>query len=306
MREVQSFDFSRFASLTIYIYHCRADVNEQVHGVLGRDRIAAATALLILVFAAVSILVRTLALDSIGVVVAFVLGLILTPIIASPIEWLVHRYIYHRRSAPLQRIYAVHLAHHHLYFPTWRYITGGPARRIPILALDVDLPQVSRWKNALTYFAHFIFYMTLGAALLWLPMWLVSRNVPFTLGAILGTTVISNLFIIVHDSIHRPGSHHLLEAQSWFRFLDEHHYIHHVDTEANVNFLLPLTDWLFGTLRRTLTSEELSRHGSREAAKSRVVGMGEPAAVGLGIGLRLSGAFQEDAYISGTHDVGDK
>ena len=250
---------------------------EQVHVVLRRGRIVAATALLVLLFAAVSMLVRTLANDPIGVATAFAAGLILTPIVASPIEWLVHRYIYHRRSAPLQRIYVVHLAHHHLFFPTWRYITGGPARRIPILAPHVDSPQVSGWKNALTYFAHFGFYMTLGAALLWLPMWLVSRSVPFLLGAILGTTIISNLFIIVHDSIHRPGSHRILEARSWFHFLDAHHYIHHVDTEANVNFLLPLTDWLFGTLRRTLTSEELFRHGSREAAKSRVVGMGEPA-----------------------------
>ena len=129
----------------------------------------------------------------------------------------------------------------------------------------------------MTYFAHFVFYMTLGAGLIWLPMWLLSQSVPLLTGAILGTIVISNLFITVHDSIHRPGSHRIMESQRWFRFLDEHHYIHHVDTEANVNFLLPLADWLFGTLRRTLTNEELARHGSREAAKSLVTGMGEPA-----------------------------
>ena len=68
-----------------------------------------------------------------------------------------------------------------------------------------------------------------------------------------------------------------MESQGWFRFLDEHHYVHHVDTEANVNFLLPLADLLFGTLRLRLTSEELARHGTRAAAKSRVVGRGEPA-----------------------------
>jgi sterol desaturase/sphingolipid hydroxylase (fatty acid hydroxylase superfamily) len=89
--------------------------------------------------------------------------------------------------------------------------------------------------------------------------------------------VVSNLFITVHDTIHRPGSHRLLEAQPWFRFLDNHHYIHHVDTEANVNFLLPLADWLFGTLRRSLTAEELRLHGSRQEAKAELVGVGEPA-----------------------------
>jgi hypothetical protein len=244
---------------------------------LSRVRIAAMTSLLILFFGAMSGLVRVLPHDAIGAVVAFVLGLIVTPIIASPIEWLVHRYIYHRSFSLLRRIYAVHIAHHHLYFPTWRYVTGGPARRIPILGRGVGIPHISRSKNAMIYFAHFVFYMTLGAALIWLPMWLVAQSVPFLVGAMLGTIVISNLFITVHDAIHRPGSHSIMETQAWFYFLDEHHYIHHMDTEANVNFLLPLADWLFGTLRRTLTNEELTRHGSREAAKSQVRGVGEPA-----------------------------
>jgi len=260
---------------------------KQLQRSLSRTRIAATTSLLILFFGGMSVWVRVLPRDAIGAVAAFVVGLIITPIIASPIEWLVHRYIYHRSFGLLRRIYAVHLAHHHLYFPTWRYITGGPARRIPIFGTGVGVPQISRWKNALTYFAHFGFYMTLGAALIWLPMWLVSQSVPFLVGAILGTVVISNLFITVHDSIHRPGSHSIMETQTWFCFLDEHHYIHHVDTEANVNFLLPLADWLFGTLRRTLTNEELTRHGSREAAKSLVIGVGEPANVTSMYGQRI-------------------
>ncbi len=249
----------------------------QLQRSLSHTRIAAMTSLLILFFGGMSVLVRVLPHDAIGAFAALVIGLILTPIIASPIEWLVHRYIYHRSFTLLRRIYAVHLAHHHLYFPTWRYITGGPARRIPLLGKDVGVPQISRWKNALTYFAHFVFYMTLGATLIWLPMWLVAQSVALLVGTILGTMVISNLFITVHDSIHRPGSHSIMETQTWFCFLDEHHYIHHVDTEANVNFLLPLADWLFGTLRRTLTDEELTRHGSRKAAKSLVIGVGEPA-----------------------------
>jgi hypothetical protein len=240
-------------------------------------RIAATISLLILFFGATSALVRVLPHDAIATVLAFVAGLFVTPIIASPIEWLVHRYVYHRSFSVLRRIYAVHLAHHHLYFPTWRYVTGGPARRIPIFDKGVGVPKISRWQNAVTYFAHFVFYMTLGASLIWLPAWLGSQSVPFLVGAIAGTVIISNLFITVHDAIHRPGSHSLMEKQAWFRFLDEHHYIHHVDTEANVNFLLPLGDWLFGTLRRTLTKEELAKHGSREAAKSFVIGEGEPA-----------------------------
>src|SRR5262249_1003441 len=66
-------------------------------------------------------------------------------------------------------------------------------------------------------------------------------------------------------------------AQPWFPFLERHHYIHHVDTEANVNFLLPLADWLFGTLRCSLTAEELARHGSLAEARAPPRGMSVPS-----------------------------
>lgn len=249
----------------------------QAQRTLNYTRIAAMMLLLISLFSSVSIVARVLPHNLIGFFTAFVAGLIITPIIASPVEWFVHRYIYHRSFILLRRIYGVHLAHHHLYFPTWRYVTAGPARRIPILAKGVSVPQTSKWKNAVTYLAHFIFYITLGAAFICIPAWLISQSLPFLVGTMCGTVVISNLFITVHDAIHRPGSHSRMESQAWFGFLDEHHYIHHVDTGANVNFLLPSADWLFGTLRRDLTDEELAKHGTREAAKSQVIGIGEPA-----------------------------
>jgi len=54
---------------------------------------------------------------------AFVAGLLLTPMLASPFEWLVHRYVYHRQVVPgLGRIYHIHHHwHHRVFFPTWRY-----------------------------------------------------------------------------------------------------------------------------------------------------------------------------------------
>ncbi len=69
----------------------------------------------------------------------------------------------------------------------------------------------------------------------------------------------------------------MVEAQPWFAFLDRHHYIHHVALGANLNFLLPLADLLFGTLRTELTAEELELHGPLELAKARPVGEGERA-----------------------------
>ena len=51
----------------------------------------------------------------------------------------------------------------------------------------------------------------------------------------------------------------------------------HVALGTNLNFLLPLADLLFGTLRRQLTPEELAQHGPLERAKARPIGHGERA-----------------------------
>ena len=86
------------------------------------------------------------------------------------------------------------------------------------------------------------------------------------------------------ESVHRrarhhprPGSHRIVEADPWFRFLDRHHYIHHVALGANLNFLLPLADLLFGTLRRQMTPEELAQPRPTRAREGHAAGEGERA-----------------------------
>jgi hypothetical protein len=250
-------------------------------------RVAAASGLLFCCAAGLCLLARNLPATALGDAMAVLAGTCLTPLLASPFEWLVHRYVYHRRALPgLGRIYEIHHhSHHHVFFPTWRYVTAGPPRRIPILGAGAETVSAGGWQNALTRGAHFCFYMALGLVLIVAPAWLATARPAFLAGVLASLALVSNLFITVHDTIHRPGSHRLLEAQPWFRFLDDHHFIHHVDTEANVNFLLPLADWLFGTLRRSLTPEELRLHGSREAAKAQLVGSGEPARAARGTAL---------------------
>jgi hypothetical protein len=230
--------------------------------------------------AATVVLVRALPASWGGDLAAAIAGAVALLIAASPLEWLVHRYVYHRKAlAFLRRIYVIHQqGHHHLLYPTWRrYVTNGPVRRHPILASSASTLHTSAWRNAVIKLCHFSFYVAIALVCVWLPAWLLTCNVAFLAGLIVATVVVSDLFVRVHDAIHYPGQHWFIEAQPWYTFLEVHHYIHHVDTEANVNFLLPLADWLFGTLRRSLTPEELARHGSLEEAKAHPVGTSEPA-----------------------------
>jgi hypothetical protein len=242
-------------------------------------RCALMTLLILGALAGVVALVRALPASPAGHLAAVVLGALALPVAASPLEWLVHRYVYHRRIISfLRRIYVIHQqGHHHVLFPTWRYVTNGPVRRHPILTPSASVLYTSLWRNLSIKLCHFSFYMGIGVVCVWLPAWLLTENVAFLAGLVAASAVVSDLFVRVHDAIHYPGQHRFVEAQPWFRFLEVHHYIHHVDTEANVNFLLPLADWLFGTLRRRLTDEELARHGPLEEARARPVGMSEPA-----------------------------
>lgn len=248
-------------------------------GPVDRRRILLATTAMAVLVAGVGSVVRALPESGAAAAAAVVLGLVVMPIVASPIEWFVHRFIYHEAVIrPLAAVFTVHTAHHYAYFPTWRYVTGGPARRLSIRKRAPDA-HLSRLRNAGVRLAHFSWYVTIGAVVIWLPAWLLTGDVPFLVGLVAATAVVSNLFIVVHDTIHRPGSHRIVEAQPWFAFLDRHHYIHHVALGNNLNFLLPLADLMFGTLRRQLTPEELDRHGPLELAKSRLVGEGERARV---------------------------
>jgi len=241
-------------------------------------RIFTASSLLAVGLICIALAVREMPQGFFAGVVSFAAGLLVTPLAASPFEWLVHRHIYHRRGPSLlSRIHAIHQAHHFAYFPTWRYVTGGPPRRLKILGGRTST-STSTWTNALTRSAHFSFYMVLGLVLICAPAWLLSQSIPFLAGTVSALVIISDLFIRVHDAIHRPAAHSLLQRQRWFRFLDDHHFIHHVDTEANVNFLLPLADFMYGTLRRSLTNLEVEQHGTRSAAKAEPSGLGEPAA----------------------------
>jgi hypothetical protein len=216
-----------------------------------------------------------------SVAVALAAGIPVTLIPASIYEWLVHRYVYHREQAgPLAQIYRIHhKGHHAAIFPTWRYTTNGSVRRHPVSEPDISQLYPAGWRNLISKAAHFLFYMVLGSALICTPVWLLTGNRWFLLSSLVTLVVISDLFVRVHDAIHYPGQFRFIEAQPWYPFIDRHHFIHHVDMEANVNFLLPLADWCYGTMRTSLTEAEIVKHGTLKEAKASPIGNSEPASV---------------------------
>jgi hypothetical protein len=112
----------------------------------------------------------------------------------------------------------------------------------------------------MTVTAYAVFYSSFAVPIL-AAGWLLTSNPWFTATSVATAATLVFLLIRVHDAIHFPGVSHL-EKFRWFRFLDHHHYIHHIDNRANTNFLLPLGDFLMGTLRLELDARERAQFPS--------------------------------------------
>lgn len=248
---------------------------------INRGRFYLASATMLAACIGIIFVVRATGVGMYSTPVAVISGILFTLIPASIFEWLVHRYVYHHKSwGPLAKIYEIHhQGHHAQIFPTWRYTTNGPVRRHPVLEADTSYLYPPGWRNLISKVVHFCFYMSIGLVFIWTPAWLLTQNAVFLASVVLTSIVVSDLFVRVHDAIHYPGRFKFVEAQPWFPFIDRHHYIHHVDLDANVNFLLPLADWCYGTLRTDLSAEEVAKHGTLEQAKATPIGHSEPAAI---------------------------
>jgi hypothetical protein len=207
-----------------------------------------------------------------GLLVSIGGGALAALLIGSLGEWLVHRYIMHRRVGPppLSLAYDLHhRAHHWIQYPPNEYLHDDRVQRVPVSS-DLNRVCLTRMGRALTVALHVAFYSAFGVILALVPSFVFTRNPLFTIVIGVVTAIEIFLFVRVHDAVHHPGLSRL-ERFGWFRFLDRHHYIHHIDNKANTNFLLPLCDFLMGVLRHDLTPRELAKWPSYEEARQHVV-----------------------------------
>ena len=146
-------------------------------GSVSRRRVVGGTLLVTVVAASMMVGVRALPGDgTIAFIAALTLGAAIVPLVASVLEWFVHRFVYHEAVIPiLAPIFTVHTAHHYSFFPTWRYITRGPARRLAITKRAPDI-HTSTARNAGVRLAHFGWYMTIGVALRLRPVSALPRR----------------------------------------------------------------------------------------------------------------------------------
>jgi hypothetical protein len=181
---------------------------------------------------------------------AFVAGVVFTLPLCSLGEWLVHRVLYHGRVPGLAFLRRIHEQGHHVtLFPPARYLQHGPHPFMNIRAPLLPFRMAgSRLDNLLTEWSQVALHLATGLPLILAPAWWLTGRPSFLAACIATLAPVSFALAHVHGAMHTPR-HRWIERQRWFRWLDRRHYLHHVNVRANLNFMLPLCDRLFGTDR---------------------------------------------------------
>lgn len=150
---------------------------------------------------------------------------------ASFFEWTAHRYFMHAPRFPLKDAFRGHMEHHRIYRGDHRFQREGAEH-----SGDVAL----RW--------YAFPLMLLGH----LPVFILFEwvtGLPTACGAAAACALYFAGYEYTHYLMHVPRGH-FVERFRWFRFLREHHRVHHERMRCNFNVFIPLADACLGTLVR--------------------------------------------------------
>jgi hypothetical protein len=191
-----------------------------------------------------------------ALVIAVLASIAVAVVQSSFFEWVFHRYWLHRPWLPKDVFTAHTLVHHQLCkhedtfevteeeqhealtFQWW----GGPF----LVLLNVTPWALVSWG--------------LGAAGVELPY------LAFLIGFAATMFVYYAGYEGFHYLMHKP-SIPFIEGSGYFQFLKRHHKIHHVHMDRNLNVLLPLADWILGTLVLDAVLPTVTPEGARRLAR---------------------------------------
>ncbi len=146
-------------------------------------------------------------------------------------EWVAHRYFMHAPRFPLKDAFRGHMEHHRTFRGDHRFDVDDPE---PVHGVTL------RW------------YAFPGILLGHVPVFLLLEallGVPMLWGAVAACSIYFAGYEYTHYLMHVPRGH-FVERFAWFRFIREHHRIHHRYMRCNYNVFVPLADACLGTLRR--------------------------------------------------------
>ena len=176
---------------------------------------------------------------------------------ASFFEWCFHRYWLHRPWLPKNVFTAHTLVHHQLCkFEDTFHVTEEEQH---------EALHFQWWGGPFLILLNVLPWAVVGFALEWwlgfdLPMIAITATVAATFGVYYAG------YEGFHYLMHKP-SIPFIEGLAFFQFLKRHHRIHHVHMDRNLNVLLPIADFLLGTLELETPVPAVTPESARRLAR---------------------------------------
>lgn len=158
-------------------------------------------------------------------------GLAIGTVFASFFEWVLHKYVMHRPVGKFRYAFHAHAVVHHQIFKadqTYHLLNEKDKETIPM----------AWWNGAVL--------VAIGIIPFALISWATGQWA-FALGGLVAFTAYYCFYEYIHWCMHLPKARRI-EKPSWFRKLNGHHLLHHRYMHKNFNVVLPLADYLLGTL----------------------------------------------------------
>ncbi len=157
-------------------------------------------------------------------------------------EWAFHRYVMHRTlSTPWGEFkypFEAHaIVHHRTFYADETYHLKD---RKDIATIPME------WWNGIALFVLAMPPFLLAGFALWICGLTVSGWTVWGTGAVILATYYG-IYEYVHWCMHWPKGRRI-ENTAWFRWFNARHILHHRWPKKNFNVVLPLGDWMFGTL----------------------------------------------------------
>jgi hypothetical protein len=147
-------------------------------------------------------------------------------------EWWFHKYLFHSPKL-IKRTFEAHaLVHHQNYRGDESY--------------DLPSPKDPHGEHIMMDWFALPLFLGFHLPILWFVQWVT--GLPSLWGGIAAITVYYLGYETLHYFMHVPRDR-WVERTRVFKFLNEHHRLHHKYQQKNLNVLLPLADLVLRTLR---------------------------------------------------------
>ena len=160
-----------------------------------------------------------------------VAGILVGVVFGSFFEWVLHKYVMHRPVGNFRYAFHAHAVVHHKTFKadhTYHLHDEKDKKTIPMA-----------WWNGPVL-------ILIGVIPFALLSWLLGEWA-FALGGFIAFAAYYGTYEYIHWCMHLPKARRI-EKPWWFRKLNGHHLLHHRYMHKNFNVVLPLADFLLGTL----------------------------------------------------------